>query len=55
MVSTATHSVKYVASHFRTWKEAMLRARSLGHNCPPDTKLGQFLEYIKKHDQPSNT
>jgi hypothetical protein len=54
IVSTSTHSVKYVSSHFRTWREAMLRARSLGHNCPPDTTLGQFLEYIKKHGTETN-
>ena len=50
MVSTETHSVKYVASHFRTWKEAMSRARALGHNCPPDTTLAQYLEYIRRNE-----
>jgi hypothetical protein len=49
IVSTKTHSVKYVVSHFKAWREAMLKARSLGHNCPPDTSLAQYISFIKKN------
>lgn len=54
IVSTSTHDIKYVAAHFKTWRLAMERARALGHNCPPDTTLDQYLEYIERHET-SNT